>query len=56
MDAAMTKSRRRFFICFLAELPDHEDCHRGEDKEKQPVPTGPESADRRDDRRTKSDL
>ena len=53
MDAAITKSRRRFFICFLAELPG---LHRGEDKENQPVPTGPESEDRRDDRRTKSDL
>ena len=56
MDAAITTRRRRFFICFLAELPGHKDCHRGEDKENQPVPTGPESEDRRDDRRTKSDL
>ena len=56
MDAAITKSRRRFFICFLAELPGCKDCHRSEDKENQPVPTGAESEDRRDDRRTKSDL
>ena len=50
------QKQEKVFICFLAELPGHEDCHRGEDKEKQPVPTGPESEDRRDDRRTKSDL
>jgi hypothetical protein len=27
MDAAITKSRRRVFICFLAELTGHKDCH-----------------------------
>ena len=43
-------------MCFLAELPGHKECHRGEDKENQPVPTNPESKDGRDEHRTNSDL